>query len=320
MKKHIFFKLIRKLRKQKTYTEKFISLRDQEANDFIYVTIKEAIRNKSGLMISKFGTIELNCINCYIQNKYNTRIQNFRNSTCGIYELYIDDAVNNLCKHAGFFPNDVNIINKYVDLTVSDAKQIDILGSYLEGEAFVEPYLSLQCKRVNLNGYYAPFLWKNPWSELLKGQRVLVIHPFVDTISSQYNNNRDKLFSDPKVLPEFKSLQIIPAVQSMAGEQTSFKSWFDALDYMEKEIDKCEFDIAIIGCGAYGMNLAAYIKRKGKIAIHLAGWTQMLFGIYGKRWTEDQPEFKKYINNFWTKPSSTEKPKNADSIEGGCYW
>ncbi|MBD4336261.1 hypothetical protein GUH15_09405, partial [Xanthomonas citri pv. citri] len=75
--------------------------------------------------------------------------------------------------------------------------------------------------------------------------------------------------------------------------------WFEALEYMESEISKMDFDIALIGCGAYGMCLAAHVKRMGKTAIHLAGWTQMLFGVYGKRWVEDQPEYAKFINQFW---------------------
>lgn len=49
-------------------------------------------------------------------------------------------------------------------------------------------------------------------------------------------------------------------------------------------------------------------------------WTQMLFGIYGNRWIKDQPEFKKYINEYWTRPSIDERPKNVEKVEGGCYW
>ena len=89
---------------------------------------------------------------------------------------------------------------------------------------------------------------------------------------------------------------------------------------MKNKIDNVDFDIALIGCGAYGMNLAAHIKRRGKIAIHMAGWTQMLFGIYGNRWIEDRPEYTKYINSYWIRPSENEKPFGAEKIENACYW
>ena len=41
----------------------------------------------------------------------------------------------------------------------------------------------------------------------------------------------------------------------------------------------------------------------------------MLFGIYGNRWIKDQPEFKKYINEYWTRPSIDERPKNVEKVE-----
>lgn len=124
------------------------------------------------------------------------------------------------------------------------------------------------------------------------------------------------------VLPEFEQLRVIKAIQSAAGNatETGYNSWFDALNSMKMQMDEEDYDIALIGCGAYGMSLAAHAKRKGKIAIHLAGWTQMLFGIYGKRWLEDQPQYSRFINEYWVRPDESERPKNADTIEGACYW
>lgn len=89
---------------------------------------------------------------------------------------------------------------------------------------------------------------------------------------------------------------------------------------MKEQIRNKDFDIALIGCGAYGMPLAAYVKQLGKQAVHLAGWTQMLFGIYGKRWVEDQQEFSKFINDYWIRPIKDETPISAKQVEGGCYW
>ena len=90
--------------------------------------------------------------------------------------------------------------------------------------------------------------------------------------------------------------------------------------YMKQEIDSVEYDVALIGCGAYGMSLGAHVKRKGKIAIHLAGWTQFLFGIYGNRWIYQRKEFKQFINDYWVRPMDDERPPNAFLVENGCYW
>ena len=128
------------------------------------------------------------------------------------------------------------------------------------------------------------------------------------------------MFKNPDVLPLFSNIQYIKAVQTQAGEQSQFKDWFEALNYMEQEIDKKEYDVAIIGCGAYGMSLAAHVKRRGKVAIHLAGWTQMLFGVYGERWVSQQSQYKNVINEFWIRPNQGENLKKGKQIENGCYW
>ncbi|MGR4383083.1 hypothetical protein K8Q47_08300 [Escherichia coli] len=106
----------------------------------------------------------------------------------------------------------------------------------------------------------------------------------------------------------------------MLGQQTEYLSWMEALDKMQTDIRTIEFDIALIGCGAYGMPLAAFIKGMGKQAIHLAGWTQILFGIKGKRW-DDLPYISKYYNDAWVRPQQqSKKIKGFDSIKKGCYW
>ena len=210
-------------------------------------------------------------------------------------------------------------MENFVKLALEDCKLIDVLASYIDKETYLKEELK-SCKRVNLNAFYAPFFWKNPWTKELEGKRVLVVHPFVESIASQYHNRRELLFKDPNVLPEFKELICIKAVQSLGGEKVPFKDWFEALDFMKAEIDKCDYDIAIIGCGAYGMSLAAHVKLCGKIGIHLAGWTQMLFGVYGNRWIKAQPEYSKFINEYWVRPNANEQIKNGNKVENGCYW
>jgi len=103
---------------------------------------------------------------------------------------------------------------------------------------------------------------------------------------------------------------------------------------MEDEIEKIDFDVCLIGCGAYGLPLAAHVKRLGKQAIHLGGGLQLLFGIKGKRW--DNPDYgKKEFSNFpglmqysysslynedWIKPLPEDTPASAKKIDNATYW
>jgi len=111
----------------------------------------------------------------------------------------------------------------------------------------------------------------------------------------------------------------LKAVQSLAGSETEFDTWFDAYDWMCNQIKNIDFDVAIIGCGAYGLPLAAYVKSLGKQAIHLGGATQILFGIKGKRY-DDIPFYRGLYNQYWVRPNSGEKIQNYLKVETGCYW
>lgn len=303
------------------YCEDYVNLFDQNANDEVYKYISHALEDKRGLMVCKFGTIELSAFCCFDGKKNGFSLRDYYEAILEIQCVAPKEAMRGLCHNAGFFPNNISMGFRFRDLVEKDIKEIDILGSYIRQEKQVEKYLRADCLKVNLNGYYAPFLWNNPWTRILENKKVLVIHPFAQSITEQYRR-REMLFDDPKVLPKFKSLTVIKAVQSIAcnGNTTGFKDWFEALEYMKHEIDQCDYDIALIGCGAYGLSLAAHVKRNRKIAVHLAGWTQMLFGIYGNRWLKDQPEFSRFINEYWVRPKETETPINADKVEGGAYW
>ena len=86
---------------------------------------------------------------------------------------------------------------------------------------------------------------------------------------------------------------------------------------MTEEIEKQDFEVALIGCGAYGFQLASRVKRMGKIAVHMGGSVQTLFGIKGGRW---DVQYSDMYNEYWVYPDGSEKIKNASSVESGCYW
>lgn len=69
-------------------------------------------------------------------------------------------------------------------------------------------------------------------------------------------------FSNSDVLPDFE-LITLKAIQSLGGTK-QFTDWFEALNWMQQKMDKIDYDICLIGCGAYGFPLAAHAKRMGK--------------------------------------------------------
>ena len=290
------------------------TVRGQAASDLI----KKQIAESKPLMIARFGATELTFLTtCLVAEEKSwwlrKRLYYVRNKvrTFGWEKSVIDDMVN----VSGFFPHNLNNALRYTNLVVNDIRELDILGSWLYRERLLAHELR-QVTKVQLPDL-EPYYHKNPWSEVLAGKKVLVIHPFEETIRKQYKI-RQYLFDDTRIVPDFQ-LDTIKAIQSAGQSKTQFADWFQALDHMKAQMDQKEYDIAIIGCGAYGFHLAAHAKRNKKIGIHLGGATQMLFGIKGKRW-ENNPGSRELINEYWVKPSDTERPEQFKLIEDGCYW
>jgi hypothetical protein len=286
----------------------------QQAGDYI----KELLSRNEPCMISRLGAAELNATITYLN------IVDYRNFLEKSL-LYIrgkigcfwwdDSVLNGMCNNAGFFPPDKNMLYKFAERMLQDIQNIDVLGSWMTGEQVVSSFLkdAVRVPLMDLEPYYH----NHPWSEVLKGKTVLVIHPFEHSIQSQYAK-RKLLFNKSEILPDF-DLITIKAIQSIAGNNVNFNNWFDALNSMCVHIENTQFDIAIIGAGAYGLPLASFVKNLGKKAIHLGGATQILFGIRGARWDE-RPFFQQLFNEHWVRPIPSEIPQNFTSVENGCYW
>ena len=290
---------------------------EQRAEDEIY----SRLQSGKPTMICRFGTGELMAL-CYIMTKDDPSPAIFKLWQWIIGKNYVyiptKHKFDGLQNNAGVFNIDEAGLNDFKNEYLNAIPQIDILGSWLEYEInmHIKPYYNQNLIRIPLN-CLEPYYFDNPWSRILTGKKVLVIHPFAQSIESQYKHH-DKLFTNPNVLPDFE-LKTIKAVQSIAGQPTPFPTWLAALNDMKKQISDSDFDIALIGCGAYGLPLAAHCKSIGKQAVHMGGALQILFGIKGKRWDET-PKISALYNDYWTRPSESEKPKAASSVEGACYW
>jgi len=286
-----------------------------KAAQFIY----DALMSEQPCMIARFGSTEMACLTNYIG------ITQQKNRFLGYIKgeskpwWWESNIINQMQQWSGFFPARADKIEQFCELMLQDIPEVDVLGSWLEDEHLFDQMLQ-QCKKVNFE-LLNPYFSKIPWTKALAGKKVLVVHPFARTIAQQYKK-RELLFKDD-LLPQFK-LMTVQAVQSIAGNPTEFSDWFEALDSMKAEIDQHDYDICLIGCGAYGFPLAAHVKRKGKKGFQLGGSLQLLFGISGKRWADpnynSQYNYAQLMNEHWVKPDDVEKPTGATQVEDACYW
>ncbi len=230
-----------------------------------------------------------------------------------------EKALHQLCVWSGFFPEEKDRIPDFSSVYKEAMSLVDALCPFpYKGINFLtDQYMK---KSVVFIRDFLEFSEEDHiWTRHLAGKKVLVVHPFQKTIESQYKK-RIEIFKNPNILPEF-DLITYKAVQTIAGEKDErFTTWFEALDYMTEEISKIEFDIALVGCGAYGFPLAARIKQMGKISVHMGGELQLLFGIKGARWDDDPFIIQKIYNEAWVYPDISEKPENFRMVEGSSYW
>lgn len=266
-------------------------------------------------MISRFGSVELQAVVDYLNPPTMSNAWRFVKGKIPAWG-YAPSTLKTMRINAGFFPANSNMLNRFGELMMECMMEVDMLGSWRPEEAAVMAYMP-HVERVPL---YAlePYYFDNSWTPALEGKRVLVIHPFENTIRKQHARY-DKLFADKRLTPHYELLTI-KAVQSIAGNKPDeFDDWFEALEWMKREIDKQDFDIAIIGCGAYGFPLAAYVKSIGKKAIHLGGAVANMFGINSTA-VQRNKKITPLVNEYWVYPSEEETPKNIHLVEQGRYW
>ncbi|MBR6125558.1 hypothetical protein IKQ19_18530, partial [Candidatus Saccharibacteria bacterium] len=280
----------------RAYCKLFVPLRDSTKNCIIdpelaSEMIYSLLVSDNPCMICRYGSVELNCVLNYLSIKKGG-LPIFNYITNKRYQWWWNKkALGEMQNNAGFFPVEIPLIEKFSEIMLEASRQVDILGHWLDQEFLLKDYLPNSVEKVTLL-MLEPYWSKNPWTRALKGKKVVVVHPFAELIEKQYKEKRTVLFENHDVLPEFE-LRMVKAVQSLGGNCSQFKNWFDALDWMKQEIDKEPYDVALIGCGAYGMPLAAYAKKTGHKAVHLAGALQLLFGIRGKRW--DDPNYGEMV-------------------------
>lgn len=265
--------------------------------------LKKYLESEQPFMFCRIGAVEGRIINKWMSKKH-----------------YLKRDVENIKILSGVFPNDKKNLDRFCEIYTHGIAASNGLFTWgCVGEAKAIRRYCHPNVRLFRNDTYNILFYSCPWTLALEGKKVLVVHPFIDTIKRQYEI-RDKLFTND-VLPEFRSLSLVRAVQTNAGEDKAgiYSSWFDALDHMKREISKIDFEVALIGAGAYGIPLASYVKSIGKQAIHMAGNLQILFGIRGKRW-DNFPQYVKYFNEYWVYPLEHETPQNKDLVEGGSYW
>ena len=190
--------------------------------------IMKGLEGGDPFMVARMGSTEMNAIANYIGVRDNphSAIKYIKGE---INEWWWSmTSINQMQTNSGFFPITEENIIRFSNMILEDIQLVDVFGSWVPQEYYIRKELA-NAKKYFLGNLEPPYLnsWSpNSWTKALKGKRVLVVHPFINTIVSQYKK-RTLLFENPEFMPEF-DLLTIKAVQSLGGNN-EYKDWFEAL-------------------------------------------------------------------------------------------
>lgn len=152
--------------------------------------------------------------------------------------------------------------------------------------------------------------------KMMNNKKVLVISSFDGLIKKQFESgNLNKIYVMYPNIIKLETIKFPYCFHNNGPHQ----NYFETLETIFSEIKNIDFDIAILGCGAYGHMLCHKIDSElKKDAIYVGGSIQTLFGIISSR---EKEHGKIKYNNYWiTEIPDEYKPINYKQIENGCYW
>lgn len=266
--------------------------------------IKELIESNTPFIAGKLGAVEQQIV------KYH------------FYKKTWDDNLRwHASNHAGITPPSDFILDYFTKVYIESLKNLDLLTIWfpeaLGSEEFtIAKHYSPSATLIAGLQSLEPFYHQNPWSSSLKGKKVLVVHPFEESIKEQYSK-KELLFEDKTILPDF-DLITFKTYQTHGGGNTDLP-WNICFEDMCERIQKIDFDVALVAAGGYGLPLCDLIKKMKKPVVHVGGGLQIMFGIKGNRW-DNMAAVNKYYNQYWKRPYDIEKTRNHQVVEGSTYW
>ena len=220
----------------------------------------------------------------------------------------------------------------YVNTYIESFSQCDMVGVWNGGAMYAQTRRFYEIINKHPSKWWTPicapslepFYYMNhpqyDFASIFKDKKVLILSSHSKTIKGQLSKN---VFKTP-IFHKTAKLYVHKTPQQNGGsnDHQSWQSHFDALKNDVRRIQAAffDFDIAVVGCGGFGMPICHYIRNDlGKSVIYVGGALQLFFGIMGKRW-EHSPKILEHVNGEWTRPLDVDKPTNPEYCEGSCYW
>lgn len=293
-------------------------------NDIIREYILTKVNNGQKFIIPRVAGIENNFA------VYASMYDNFGEGDRQNLQSYFRNVAPIMKNNAGVQISTYNSIMKYSNLYLGAFENCELFCGW-EKDGVCYPHIKESHDHIKTRFSSKKMVWayaldvfhyihSNPWTQALKGKRILIVSSFEESIREQIPN-RCKLYDGVDLFPDCEFIVIKPPMTHGSEFSREFDEELNDF-YIKLDKLKDSYDVALLSCGGYGNIISNHIfTEHNKSAIYMGGTLQMLFGILGRRWLVERPEvIRLYLNEFWTRTKDCEKPKGHEKIEGGCYW
>jgi hypothetical protein len=268
---------------------------------------------------------------CGIENNIallGSQIKNINQIPQNIQE-YIQQIIPAMKNNAGIRLTTMNSVISYSNMYLKAFDNCEMFAGWEVQGKYINHIQQSYNMILNRYSYNRKIVWafnfdifhyihSQPFTQALRGKRILIVSPFEESIKEKIPI-REKIYGID-LFPDCVITTIKPP-QTQAGENSREFDIELALFCNRLDAIKDTYDVALVSCGGYGNLVCNHIYESGRSAIYVGGVLQMYFGILGNRWLKERPDVVRlYLNEYWSRPKITERPKNCENVEGGCYW
>jgi hypothetical protein len=291
-------------------------------NDVLREYISSKLSKNENFIIPRISGIENNFA-------YIARVSKIRGDVYPIMSNYLRNVNSSMKNNAGIKLSNIASIISYSDLYLASFESCELFSAW-ECWGGVMPHIKESHKYVmDTYGNNRTVIWSHaldifnyiyasPWTLSFRGKRILIISSFAESIREKIPF-RKKIYGID-LFPECEITTILPPQTQSDNDSDDFE--VELVRFLTRlESIKDTYDIALVSCGGYCNPVCNYIFKSGKSAIYVGGTLQMMFGVLGNRWLKETPDVVRlFLNESWSRPKDSEKPKGSNKIEGGCYF
>ena len=311
-------------------------------NEILIEYLKNKLESNTNFIIPRVAGVENNVV--HVTYKLNQKVNNVLfDAMKGKLENLSDDDKNKLDHEIHFsgVKNFLRVMKNNAGILIGGSYPlakytVDYLKAFDNCDAYMgwgkwgnvykyivesHDFINSKYKRKNMFSALTMDIFNyihNPWTRVLKGKRILIVSPFIESIKKK-ESIREKIYG----VDLFPECTFVYAKPPQTQGQIRCKDYNLELEPFLEKLNslKNSFDIALCSCGGYGNIVVNHIYEMGKSAIYVGGVLQMYFGIYGMRWMRERKDIMNlFMNQYWTRPMESEKPEGYENVEKSAYW